>query len=67
LELPCIGRPAKKLRASEVLIDYLISIILTRDDYIQMIAEKEHRKEAVLKEKKTRKLEADQKKLERHA
>jgi hypothetical protein len=62
LELPRIGRPAKKPRASEVLIDYSKSIILTRDDYIHMMAEKERRKEAALKEKEARKVEAEQKK-----
>jgi hypothetical protein len=62
LELPRIGQPPRCQRAIEVLVDYSKSIILTRDEYINMMQEKERRKEAALKEK-----EADKKKVERQA
>jgi hypothetical protein len=64
LELPRIGQPPRCQRAIEVLVDYSKSIIRTRDEYINMMQEKEHRKEAALKEKEARKVEADKKKVE---
>jgi hypothetical protein len=67
LELPRIGHPPKRQRGSEVLVDYFKSIILTSDDYIQMMAEKERRKDAVMKEKEAQKLEADRKRMEQQA
>ena len=67
LELPRIRRPPKKPKSSKVSVDYLKSIILTKDENIHMMAEKERKKEAALKEKETRKLEADQNKLQHHA
>ena len=45
----------------EVLEDYLQSIILTKDDYMDMMAEKERRKDAALKEKEARKLATERK------
>ena len=67
LELPRIGRPPKRQRREEVLVDYSQSIILTKDDYMDMMAEKERRKDAALKEKEARKLAAERKREVRQA
>jgi hypothetical protein len=67
LELPRIGPPPKRTRATKVLVDYSKSIILTREEYITMMEAKERRKEAALNEKEARRIEAERKKREREA
>ena len=57
--------PCKTRQGGEPLIDYLQSILMTSDNYIQAMTTKVARKEVVAKEQEERKVQAEQRKVER--
>ena len=64
--LPQVERPSHRVsRKREPLINYSKLIIMTSDDYIAAVMAKATRKEVVARERKERKIQAEQKKAQR--
>ena len=62
--MPTVGLSHRQHQSGKPLVDYLKSIILTKDDYVKMMEAKERWKTEAIAEVTKQKVEAKRKKVE---